>query len=164
MQVLQENYEQTLRKDLVSKEGIVQTWSQDLDMYGKKGCGGWNFFRNSKEQLQFPYLHDRHCLLLRDELAEMQQVVAALPIHRYRCAAENATAVHRILGALSRHLKQEEVTNMKERMEWSLRNHCECLCLSACGSGRAKHERIRQTFCSVRQVEPDHVRLLWREA
>ena len=83
MQVLQENYEQTLRKDLMSKEGIVQTWSQDLDIYGKKGCGGWNFFRNSKEQLQFPYLHDRHCLL-RDELAEMQQVVAALPIHRYR--------------------------------------------------------------------------------
>ena len=84
MQVLQENYEQTLRKDLMSKEGTVQTWSQDLDMSGKKGCGGWNFFRNSKEQLQFTYLHDRHCLLLRDELAEMQQVVAALPIHRYR--------------------------------------------------------------------------------
>ena len=84
MQVLQENYEQTLRKDLVSKEGIVQTWSQDLDMYGKKGCGGWIFFRNSKEQLQFSHLHGRHCLLLRDELAEMQQVVAALPIHRYR--------------------------------------------------------------------------------
>ena len=96
MQVLQENYEQTLRKDLMSKEGIVQTWCQDLEMYGKKGCDGWNFFRISKEQLQFPYLHDRHCLLR---------------IHQY-----------------------------------------------------AKHERIRQPFCSVRQVEPDHVRLLWREA
>ena len=67
MQVLQENYEQTLRKDLMSKEGTVQPSSQDSDMSGKKGCGGWNFFRNSKEQLQFTYLHDRHCLLLRDE-------------------------------------------------------------------------------------------------
>ena len=42
---------QTLRKDLTSKEGIVQTWSQDLDLSEKEGCGGWNFL------LQFPYLH-----------------------------------------------------------------------------------------------------------
>ena len=38
MQVLDGNYEQTLLKDLMSKKGIVQKWSQDLDMYSKKGC------------------------------------------------------------------------------------------------------------------------------
>ena len=46
-------------------------------------------------------------------------VVTALPIHKYRYTAENATAVHQILDALSRHLKQEVVTNMKARMEGS---------------------------------------------
>ena len=45
--------------------------------------------------------------------------VRALPIHKYRYAAENGAVVRQILDALSRHLKQEVVTNMKERMEGS---------------------------------------------
>ena len=40
--------------------------------------------------------------------------VTALPIHKYRYAAENAAVVRQILDALSRHLKQEVVTNMEE--------------------------------------------------
>ena len=125
----------------------VEGGSQDLDMYGKKGCGGWNFFRNSKEQLQFSHLHDRHCVLLRDELAEMQQVVAPLPIHRYRCAAEKAAAVHRIHGALNRHLKQEEVTNNEGTDGGEPPKPLRMLVsFCVCGPGRAKHERIRQPF------------------
>ena len=54
--------------------------------------------------------------------------VTALPIHKYRYAAENATAVHQLLDALSRHLMQEEVTNMKQRMHAVLRNHFGSLC------------------------------------
>ena len=70
-----------------------------------------------------------HCCLLRDELAEMQQrLLAALPIHKYRCAAENAIAVRYSLHALSRHVKLEEMTNMKQLMELSLRTHTESLC------------------------------------
>ena len=46
---------------LMSKEGIFQTWSLDLDLYGKKGCAGWKF-SGIQEQLQFPFLN-RHCFL-----------------------------------------------------------------------------------------------------
>ena len=53
----------------------------------------------------------------------MHSVVTALPIHKYRYAAENATSVHQILDALS-HLKQEEVTHMKGTDGGVLRHHC----------------------------------------
>ena len=83
----------------------------------------------SSEQLQLQSRYDRHCRCLTEELAEMQQrLLAALPIHKYRCAAENAIAVRYSLHALSRHMKREEVTNMKQQMRWGLRTHTESLC------------------------------------
>ena len=49
-----------------------------------------------------------------------KRVLAALPIQKYRCAVENVAALRRSIVALGRHLKQQEVTNMKKMMEWSL--------------------------------------------
>ena len=82
-----------------------------------KGHGGWDLFWCSSEQLQLQSRYDRHCRFLTEELAEMQQrLPAALQIHKYRCAAENVIAVLYSLHALSRHVKREEVTNMKQQM------------------------------------------------
>ena len=129
MQVLDENHEQMLQQDLMSKKGIVQKWSRDLDMHWEKGSGGWNFFRYSSVQLQFQSLCNKHYFIFQEELAQMQKrFLAPLSIHKYRCAAENATAFRRSFDSLSRHLKQEEVTTTKKRMEGCLRNHCDDLC------------------------------------
>ena len=81
MQVLDEKYAQHLRRDLMSEEGVVQKWSEDLDMYWKKCFAGLTSFCVSWQQRQFQSCYNRRCILLREELAEMQHlVVEALPI------------------------------------------------------------------------------------
>ena len=54
MQVLQENYEQTLRQDLMSKEGIIQKWSQDLDKYWEEGLWRLELFQEFKGTAAVP--------------------------------------------------------------------------------------------------------------
>ena len=96
------------------EEGNRSDLSQDLDMFWE--IGGWNFFRYSFEQLQFQSLYNWHCFIIEEQLAQKRSGFWQ------SCPSTTTgvlctTAVHRILNALSRHLKQEEVTNMKK--SWS---------------------------------------------